>query len=259
MGKVIVIANQKGGVGKTTSTVNLAAYLAKNGQKTLLIDIDPQGNACSGLGVNIRERQGYGIYEVLLGQRKLSEVISPTKYDNLKIVPVTIDLAGAQIELMNTARKEYIVRDSLESVKGDFDFILIDTPPSLGLFTLNGLVAADTVLIPMQSEFYAMEGLAQLLKAVKLVKSGPNRNLGIEGVLITMYDSRTNLARQVVEEVKGYFKQGEVYESVIPRNIRLSEAPSHGLAIFDYDGKSQGAEMYAAFGQEFLKRNGVNL
>lgn len=257
MGKTIVIANQKGGVGKTTTTVNLAAYLAKSGMRTLLIDIDPQGNACSGLGVNIRERQGYGIYEVLLGSKKLPETIAATKYENLKIVPVTIDLAGAQIELLNAPRKEYIVRDAIETVKNDFDFILIDTPPSLGLFTLNGLVAADTVLIPMQSEFYAMEGLAQLLKAIKMVKSGPNRNLGIEGVLITMYDSRTNLARQVVDEVKSYFKQGEVYDAIIPRNIRLSEAPSHGVAIFEYDGKSQGADTYAAFGKEFLKRNGV--
>jgi len=259
MAKSIVIANQKGGVGKTTTTVNLAAFLSNSGLKTLLIDIDPQGNACSGLGINIRERQGYGIYEVLIGQKQIKDVVTNSKYPNLKVVPVTIDLTGAQIELMNTTRKEYILKDALDSIKNDYDFVLIDTPPSLGLFTLSGLVAAETVLIPMQSEFYAMEGLAQLLKAIKMVKSGPNKNLGIEGVLITMYDSRTNLAKQVVEEVKSYFKNGEVYDAIIPRNIRLSEAPSHGLAIYDYDLKSLGAESYTNFGKEFLKRNGVNL
>lgn len=259
MAKIIVIANQKGGVGKTTTTVNLAAYLANSGQRTLFIDIDPQGNGCSGLGVNIRERGGSGIYEVLIGQKSMRDVIMPTRYEKLKLVPVTLDLAGAQIELLNSPRKEYILRDAIDTIKADYDFILIDTPPSLGLFTLNGLVAADSVLIPMQSEFYAMEGLAQLLKAIKLVKSGPNKTLGIEGVLITMYDSRTNLSKQVVEEVKSYFKNGEVYETIVPRNIRLSEAPSHGVAIYDYDPKSQGAESYAAFGKEFLARNGVKI
>ena len=163
-------------------------------------------------------------------------------------------MTGAQIELMNTDKKEYILKNSLDEVKDQYDYILIDTPPSLGLFTLNGLVAADSVLIPMQSEFYAMEGLAQLLKAIKLVKSGPNKNLAIEGVVITMYDSRTNLAKDVVEEVKGYFKE-KVYDSIIPRNVRLSEAPSHGLAIFDYDAKSQGSQAYQAFGDEFIKRS----
>lgn len=255
MGKTIVIANQKGGVGKTTTAVNLASYLANAGKKVLLIDIDPQGNTCSGLGINFRERSGRGIYEVLLGEAKISEVLTDTRYKGLQITPVTLDLTGAQIELMNREKKEYILKNAIDEVKSKYDFILIDTPPSLGLFTLNGLVAADSVLIPMQSEFYAMEGLAQLLKAIKLVKSGPNKNLQIEGVLITMYDSRTNLAHQVVNEVREYFKD-KMYETIIPRNVRLSEAPSHGLAIYEYDEKSSGAETYGAFGKEFLARNG---
>lgn len=256
MSRIIVIANQKGGVGKTTTTVNLAVYLASQSRRTLLIDIDPQGNSCSGLGIDIKEREGNGIYEVLIGHRKMSEVTIASRYPGLDIVPVTLDLAGAQIELLNAPRKEYILKDALREVAGKYDYILIDTPPSLGLFTLNGLVAADSVLIPMQSEFYAMEGLAQLLKAIKLVKSGPNKDLAIEGVVITMYDQRTNLSKDVVEEVKAYFKD-KVYQTIIPRNVRLSEAPSHGVAIFDYDGKSQGAQAYESFGQEFIKRSGV--
>lgn len=255
MSKTIVVANQKGGVGKTTTTVNLAVYLANAGKKVLLIDIDPQGNSCSGLGVDIHEREGNGIYEVLIGKKKMKEVTADTKYENLSIVPVTLDLTGAQIELMNEPKKEFILKSALKDIRSEYDFILIDTPPSLGLFTLNGLVAADSVLIPLQSEFYAMEGLAQLLKAIKLVKSGPNKDLKIEGVVITMFDSRTNLAKEVVEEVRDYFKE-KVFDSIIPRNVRLSEAPSHGLAIYEYDGKSHGAQAYSDFGAEFLKRNG---
>jgi len=254
MSKIIVIANQKGGVGKTTTTVNLAAFLSNAQKKVLLIDIDPQGNSCSGLGINFRDRTGNGIYEVLIGQKKIKDVILKTKYEYLHIVPVTLDLVGAQIELINADKKEFILKEALSEINGSYDYILIDTPPSLGLFTLNGLVAADSVLIPMQSEFYAMEGLAQLLKAIKLVKSSLNKELAIEGVLITMYDPRTNLSKQVLEEVKNYFKD-KVYTTIIPRNVRLSEAPSHGLAIYEYDYKSQGAEAYLNFGKEFITKS----
>lgn len=255
MGKIVVIANQKGGVGKTTTAVNLSAYLARNGKKTLLVDIDPQGNSCSGMGVDLKSRTEDNIYQVLLGQRKVEEVMISTRYKDLYLVPSNLDLAGAQSELLGFPQKEFILKNALVAIKDRFDFIIIDTPPSLGLFTLNGLVAADSVLIPMQSEFYAMEGLAQLLKAIKLVKSALNRTLSIEGVLITMFDPRTNLSKQVVEEIKGYFKD-KVYDTVIPRNVRLSEAPSHGLDIFEYDPKCNGAEAYEAFGKEFLIRNG---
>lgn len=255
MGKTVVIANQKGGVGKTTTTVNLAAYLASKGKKTLMIDIDPQGNSCSGLGIGMKDREGAGIYEALLGEKQLQDVIIPSRYENLDIVPVTLDLAGAQMELMDKHRKEFILKELISPVKENYDYVLIDTPPSLGLFTLNGLVAAESVLIPLQSEFYAMEGITQLLKAVKLVKSGPNKSLQIEGVLITMYDSRTKLSQEVVENVREYFKE-TMFETIIPRNVRLSEAPSQEQAIFEYDGRSSGAEAYTAFGDEFLKRNG---
>ncbi len=255
MGKVVVIANQKGGVGKTTTAVNLSAFLARNDKKTLLIDIDPQGNSCSGLGVDLKSRQGDSIYEVLIGRKKIEEVIMKTRYENLCLIPSNLDLAGAQAELLTFPKKEYILKNSLDGVKEKFDFIIIDTPPSLGIFTLNGLVASDSVLIPMQSEFYAMEGLAQLLKAIKLVKSALNKELSIEGVLITMYDPRTNLSKQVVDEIKNYFKD-KLYNTLIPRNVRLSEAPSHGIDIFEYDPKCHGAEAYENFGKEFLKRNG---
>ncbi|MGL5722759.1 MAG: ParA family protein [Brevinema sp.] len=255
MAKIVVTANQKGGVGKTTTCVNLAVYAANQGRRVLLLDLDPQGNACSGLGIDARDR-GDGIYEVFLGEKTAKQVIVPSRYENLSIIPVSVDLAGAQAELFDKPKREYLIKKALEPIEKDFDLILLDTPPSLGLFTLNGLTAAHSVMIPLQSEFYAMEGLAQLLKAIKLVKSSTNPSLEIEGVVITMFDGRTNLAKDVFLEARKFFED-KVYQSVIPRNVRLSEAPSHGIAIYEYDPGSQGAKSYTAFGQEFLQRAGI--
>ncbi len=255
MAKIIVVANQKGGVGKTTSCVNLAVYVANQGKRVLLLDLDPQGNACSGLGVDVESRNE-GIYGVFIGSKKIKDVIIPSQYENLDIVPVSIDLAGAQAELFDQKGKEYIVKNALAEISDDYDLILMDTPPSLALFTLNGLTAADSVLIPLQSEFYAMEGLAQLLQAVKLIKSSTNPSLEIEGVLITMFDQRTNLSKDVLNEAKSFFNE-KVYQVIIPRNIRLSEAPSHGIAIYEYDASSQGSKSYASFGDEFIKKAGI--
>ena len=256
MVKIIVVANQKGGVGKTTTCVNLAAYVASTGKRVLLLDIDPQGNSCSGLGVDSSSSLNKGIYSVFIGDKTLKEVITSSKYKNLDIVPVSMDLAGAQAELFDQRGKEYIIKKAIEEISEDYDLILMDTPPSLGLFTLNGLTAAHSVLIPLQSEFYAMEGLAQLLQAIKLVKSSTNPSLDIEGVLITMFDQRTNLSKDVLNEAKSFFNE-KVYSTIIPRNIRLSEAPSHGIAIYEYDFSSQGAKSYASFGDEFIKKSGI--
>ncbi len=255
MAKIVVVANQKGGVGKTTTCVNLASYVASKGKKVLLLDIDPQGNSCSGLGVNHSERNE-GVYGVFIGSKTFKDVIIPSKYENLDIVPVSIDLAGAQAELFGQKGKEYIIKKALEQVNDDYDLILMDTPPSLALFTLNGLTAAHSVLIPLQSEFYAMEGLAQLLQVVKLIKSSTNPDLEIEGVVITMFDQRTNLSKDVLNEAISFFKE-KVYKTIIPRNIRLSEAPSHGLSIYDYDSSSQGSKSYTSFGDEFIQKSGI--
>lgn len=255
MTKIVVVANQKGGVGKTTTCVNLAAYVASKGKKVLLLDLDPQGNSCSGLGVDVALRND-GVYGVFTGYKTFKDVIISSKYENLDIVPVSIDLAGAQAELFDQKGKEYIIKRALGYISEDYDLILMDTPPSLGLFTLNGLTAAQSVLIPLQSEFYAMEGLAQLLQAVKLIKSSTNPTLEIEGVVITMFDQRTNLSKDVLNEAKNYFNE-KVYKSIIPRNIRLSEAPSHGISIHEYDPSSQGAKSYAAFGDEFIQKIGI--
>ncbi|EGL83647.1 Cobyrinic acid ac-diamide synthase [Caldalkalibacillus thermarum TA2.A1] len=250
MGKIIAIANQKGGVGKTTSSINLGACLATLGQKVLLIDIDPQGNTTSGIGIDKADIQ-YCIYDVLINDVHPQEVIQHTSIENLHIIPATIQLAGAEIELVPTISREIRLKKALQLVRDNYDFILIDCPPSLGILTINSLTAADSVLIPIQCEYYALEGLSQLLNTIRLVQKHLNKNLTIEGVLLTMLDARTNLGIQVIEEVKKYFKE-KVYQTVIPRNVRLSEAPSHGKPIIDYDPKSKGAEVYMELAKEVL-------
>lgn len=250
MGKILAIANQKGGVGKTTTSVNLGACLAYIGKKVLLVDIDPQGNATSGVGVE-KADVNQCIYDVLVDDVEAKDVILRTSVENLFIIPATIQLAGAEIELVPTISREVRLKRALEEVKADFDYILIDCPPSLGLLTLNSLTASDAVLIPVQCEYYALEGLSQLLNTVRLVQKHLNHDLRIEGVLLTMLDARTNLGIQVIDEVKKYF-QDKVYKTIIPRNVRLSEAPSHGEPIIIYDSRSRGAEVYLDLAKEVL-------
>jgi len=252
MGKVIAVCNQKGGTGKTTTSVNLAAVLAELGQKTLLVDMDPQGNATSGVGVNKNELTS-SVYDVLLHKAQLPEVILQTQFKNLDVAPCTIHLTGAEIELVGVLSRETRLRKALETVKSNYDFIFIDSPPSLGLLTLNALVAADAILIPIQCEFYALEGVSQLLNTIGLVKDGLNSDLAIQGVVMTMADFRTNLTNEVINEIKTYFKD-KVYSAIIPRNIRLSEAPSYGKPINYYDAASAGAVRYKELAQEFLGR-----
>src|SRR5574342_1149291 len=251
VGKVLVIANQKGGVGKTTTSVNLGACLAYIGKKVLLVDIDPQGNGTSGVGIDKADVEQC-IYDVLVDDVEAVEVIKPTGVENLFTIPATIQLAGAEIELVPTISREVRLKRALEEVKGDFDYILIDCPPSLGLLTLNALTAADSVLIPIQCEYYALEGLSQLLNTVRLVQKHLNTRLEIEGVLLTMYDGRLNLSRQVAEDVRKYFGD-KVFKSVILRNVRLSEAPSHGKPIILYDAVCSGAENYMNLATEILQ------
>ncbi|MEF2243887.1 MULTISPECIES: ParA family protein [unclassified Paenibacillus] len=250
MSKIIAISNQKGGVGKTTTSVNLAACLATLGKKVLLVDIDPQGNTTSGLGVNKADVHNC-IYDVLINEVHPSDAIVQTDVPGLSIIPATIQLAGAEIELVHTISREQRLKKSLHLVKQDYDYILIDCPPSLGILTINSLTAADSVLIPIQCEYYALEGLSQLLNTIRLVQKHLNTTLQIEGVLLTMLDARTNLGIQVIEEVKKYFQQ-KVYQTIIPRNVRLSEAPSHGQAIITYDPRSKGAEVYLELAKEVI-------
>ncbi|ASN03801.1 ParA family protein [Virgibacillus necropolis] len=250
MGKIIAMANQKGGVGKTTSAVNLSACLAYLDKKVLLVDIDPQGNATSGVGVN-KADVNQCIYNVLVEDVPVKEVITQSSVSNLDIIPATIQLAGAEIELVPTISREIRLKKSLEMAKEHYDYIIIDCPPSLGLLTINALTSSDTVLIPVQCEYYALEGLSQLLNTIRLVQKHLNKDLMIEGVLLTMLDARTNLGIQVIEEVKKYF-QDKVYNSIIPRNVRLGEAPSHGQPIITYDPKSRGAEVYLELAKEVM-------
>jgi len=251
MGKIIAITNQKGGVGKTTSTVNLGASLAKFGNKVLLVDIDPQGNATSGVGINKGDMDEC-IYNILVEDLDPNKVCVATGVDNLHIIPATIQLAGAEIELVSTISREIKLKKALDIIKYDFDYIIIDCPPSLGLLTINALTAADSVLIPVQCEYYALEGLSQLLNTVRLVQKHLNTQLMIEGVLLTMFDARTNLGIQVIDEVKMYFQE-KVYKSIIPRNVRLGEAPSYGQPITIYDPKSKGAEVYLELAKEVME------
>ena len=252
MGEVIVITSGKGGVGKTTTTVNLSTILAKKGKKVLLIDTDPQGNATSGLGVS--KDVELSVYDILIGDTEFDETLQETAIKNLKVCPSNISLAGAEVQLVSMMSREQRLKTKLDKIKDQYDYILIDCPPSLGLVTLNAFTASDSVLIPVQCEYFALEGLGQLLNTVNLVKKHLNKNLEIEGALLTMYDARTNLSNQVVKEVKKYFED-KVYKTVIPRNVRLSEAPSYGMPIIEYDPKSAGAEHYMMLADEVIEND----
>ena len=254
MGRVIALANQKGGVGKTTTSINLGACLAKLGQKVLLIDADAQGNATSGLGIRKADIKA-DVYDVLVNEVPMTDVIIHTSRKNLDIVPATIQLSGAEIELTSQMAREKRLADAVVPIRDSYDYILIDCPPSLGMLTINAFTSCDTILIPVQSEYYALEGLSQLLNTIQLVQKHFNPNLKIEGVLLTMLDARTNLGNEVVEEVKRFFKD-KVYQTIIPRNVRLSEAPSHGMSIIDYDPSSRGAKEYMALAKEVLAAHG---
>lgn len=250
MARVISVANQKGGVGKTTTTVSLSAALAFLGSKVLIIDSDPQGNATSGLGVSKSDLQK-DLYDVLVNGEPMESVVVSTSREGLKIVPSTIQLAGAEIELTNQVHREQKLKEAIAKIRDEYDFILIDCPPSLGHLTMNAFTASDTVLIPVQCEYYALEGLSQLMNTIAMVRKHFNQQLRIEGVLLTMFDARTNLASEVKDDVIKYFRE-KVYKTIIPRNVRLSEAPSYGLSIIDYDLKSKGAEVYMQLAKEVL-------
>lgn len=256
MGKAIAIFNQKGGVGKTTTAINFAAALAEKKKKVLLIDNDPQGNMTSGVGVDKNAVQ-FSVYDMLIQEQSIEQCIVKTEYKGIDIVPGSVDLAGAEIELIAFDKREHLLKSQLSKVAMNYDYIIVDCPPSLGLLTVNALVAVDSVMIPIQCEYYALEGVGHLINTFNLIKENINPNIKIEGVLLSMYDSRTNLSVQVLEEVKAHFKD-LVYNTVIPRNIRLAEAPSHGMPVIHYDRKSKGSEAYIKLAKEFLKAEGKN-
>ncbi len=250
MGRIIAIANQKGGVGKTTTSINLSASLAEKGKKVLLIDTDPQGNTTSGFGIDKNDLENT-IYELILGECTIKDCIIKNVIENLSIIPANVNLAAAEIELIGVDKKEFILKNEVDYVKDEYDYILIDCPPSLNMLTINSMTTADSVLVPIQCEYYALEGLSQLIHTINLVKERLNPELSMEGVVFTMYDSRTNLSIQVVENVKSNLHQ-KVFETLIPRNIRLAEAPSYGIPITKYDTKSAGAEAYRNLAQEII-------
>jgi chromosome partitioning protein len=255
MGRIIAVANQKGGVGKTTTAINLSACLAERGKKVLTIDIDPQGNTSSGLGVDKNNLENT-IYELMIGECSVEECLIPNVIENLSLLPSNVNLAGAEIELIGVEEKEFILKKEIEKIKENYDYLIIDCPPSLNTLTVNAMTTADTVLVPIQCEYYALEGLTQLIHTINLVKQRLNPNLEIEGVVFTMFDARTNLSLQVVENVKSNLKQ-TIYKSIIPRNVRLAEAPSHGLPINLYDPKSAGAEGYRDLADEVIEQDSL--
>lgn len=252
MGKIIAVTNQKGGVGKTTSCVNLASYIASAGKKVLLIDMDPQGNACSSVGVEVENDQT-SVYEVLLGEANIKESVYPSVLKGLDVIPSTVDLSGAEVDLVYMDNREKILKEALATIQHEYDYIFIDCPPSLGLLTVNALTATNTIIIPIQCEYFALVGLGQLMNTVRLIKKHLNPEIEIEGVLLTMKDNRSNLVSQVSEEIRKYFG-AKVYETYIPRNVRLAESPSHGKPIVLYDNKSKGAIAYQNLANEFLRK-----
>ena len=252
MGRIIAVANQKGGVGKTTTAINLAACLSEKGKKVLLIDMDPQGNATSGIGVDKSELE-YTIYDLMIGESSIKDCVIKNVYKDMDLIPTSVDLAAAEIELIGVERKEFILKDEVDFIKDSYDFIIIDCPPALSMLTINAMTTADSVIVPIQCEYYALEGLSQLMHTINLVSERLNPTLDIEGIVFTMFDGRTNLSNQVVENVR-YNMGNNVYDSVIPRNVRLAEAPSYGMPIIQYDPKSTGAEAYMALAEEVINK-----